>query len=92
MMIWALDLQLIVSAAWGLGLLALLVAVALARRGRRRGGTLTAGIVGATYGWQSQDKRQALELIVEKQAEARRPEYADGNLPDLESPTPRKDS
>jgi hypothetical protein len=80
----------IIPIVWGAGLIILLVAVALARRGRRRGGSLTAGVIGATYEWQSEDKRKALELIVEKKAEARRPEYPDGNLPDLESP--KKDS
>ena len=33
-----------------------------------------------------EDKRKALEIIVEERAEARDPEDADGNLPDLEEP------
>jgi hypothetical protein len=51
------------------------------RRPRRRHGP---GAIGATYGWLNEDKQRAIELIVEDQAEARRPEYPDGNLPDLE--------
>ena len=34
----------------------------------------------------NEDKRNALEIIVEQRAEARDPEDADGNLPDLENP------
>jgi hypothetical protein len=34
----------------------------------------------------NQDKRRAIEIIVEQRAEARDPEDADGNLPELEDP------
>ena len=34
----------------------------------------------------NEDKRRAIEIIVEGRAEARDPEDADGNLPDLEHP------
>jgi hypothetical protein len=73
-------------AMWGGGLLVLVLIVALKRRARRHGGAMRAGVVGAMYEWQNQDKQRALDLIVEGRAEERRPEYPDGNLPDLESP------
>ena len=41
---------------------------------------------GATYDWLNEDKRKALEIIVEEKAAARDPEDKDGNLPDLEEP------
>ena len=34
----------------------------------------------------NEDKRKAIEIIVEEKAEATDPETADGNLPELESP------
>jgi hypothetical protein len=34
----------------------------------------------------NEDKRKAIEIIVEERAEERDPETADGNLPELESP------
>lgn len=45
-----------------------------------------AGAYGAVYDLLNEDKRRAIELIVEHKAEARDPEDADGNLPDLENP------
>ena len=42
------------------------------------------GASGAIYDLLNQDKRNAIELIVEEKAGARDPEDADGNLPDLE--------
>lgn len=78
----------------GLIWLAALVVVgivwAAARRGRRRGGTLTGAVAGTMYDWQNEEKQKALEIIVEGRAEARDPESADGNLPDLESPEKRR--
>ena len=46
------------------------------------------GASGTIYDWLNQEKRNAIEIIVEEKAEARDPEDKDGNLPDLE--TPRK--
>lgn len=43
------------------------------------------GAVGAIYEWQNQDKQKAIDVIVEGKAAQRRPEYPDGNLPELES-------
>jgi len=58
------------------------------RRGapRRPSSMPGAGAYGSIYDLLNQDKRNAIELIVEEKAEARDPEDADGNLPELETP------
>jgi hypothetical protein len=56
-------------------------------RPRRRGPG--AGAAGAVYELLNEDRRRALEIIVEERAEATDPEHRDGNLPDLEYPTGR---
>jgi hypothetical protein len=48
------------------------------------------GAVGVFYDMLNQDKRNAVEIIVEEKAGARDPEDADGNLPDLEDPARRR--
>lgn len=48
-----------------------------------------AGTVGTIYDLLNEEKRKAVEIIVEQRAEARDPESVDGNLPDLESPERR---
>jgi hypothetical protein len=53
---------------------------------RRRGGGPGPGTSGAVYDMLNEDKRKAIEIIVEEKAEERDPETADGNLPELESP------
>jgi hypothetical protein len=58
----------------------------LAWRLFRRRGTPGPGAIGAVYDLLIQDRREAVELIVEDQAEATEPETVDGNLPDLETP------
>jgi hypothetical protein len=63
----------------------LLVAVLFTRQRRRRH-RISAGGAGTVYDWLNEDKRNAIEIIVEERAEARDPEDRDGNLPDLESP------
>ena len=68
----------------------LVLIVVLSRRARRHGGAYRAGVVGAMYEWQNQDKQKALEVIVEGKAAETRPEYPDGDLPQLESPKRRK--
>ena len=58
-------------------------------RGGRRGrifGDPGPGAAGAIYDMLNEDKRKAIEIIVEEKAEATDPETADGNLPELESP------
>jgi hypothetical protein len=64
-----------------------LVFVATRRRSQRRRGGVGSAAVGAVYGFLNEEKRNAVELIVEGRAEARDPEHADGTLPDLESPS-----
>jgi len=76
--------QLVALVVWAGGALVVVLAVLLKRRARRHGGAMRAGIVGALYDWQNRDKQKALDLIVEGRAEERRPEYPDGNLPELE--------
>jgi hypothetical protein len=65
-----------------------LVALVQARRKRRRGRWRGpgAGATGAIYDMLIEDKRKAIEIILEEKAEERDPESADGNLPELESP------
>jgi hypothetical protein len=75
------------SVVW-LAVLVLFVA-AIVKARRRRGrllGRPGPGTAGAIYDMLNQDKRNAIEIIVEERAEERDPETADGNLPDLESP------
>jgi hypothetical protein len=55
-------------------------------RQRRRRIRVGAGAAGAIYGMLNEDKRHAVEIVVEERAGARDPEDRDGNLPDLEAP------
>ena len=63
----------------------LLVIVIFARQRRRRG-RLGAGAAGSVYDMLNEDKRKAVEIVVEERAGARDPEDRDGNLPELEDP------
>jgi hypothetical protein len=45
------------------------------------------GAVGTVYDLLNEDKRKALEIIVEQRAEERDPERAAGNLPELVDPS-----
>jgi len=74
MVIWLAVFVLIVGVFWRL---------------RRRRGSIGPGATGAVHDMLNEDKRKAIELIVEERAEARDPEDADGNLPDLERPQKR---
>jgi len=47
------------------------------------------GTMGTIYDMLNEDKRKAVEIIVEQKAAETRPEYPDGNLPDLEQPRGR---
>jgi hypothetical protein len=68
----------------GLLIFALIAAVAIRRVFTRRGrSSIGSAAAGSVYDWMNKDKREALEIVVEERAEARDPENADGNLPDL---------
>ena len=54
------------------------------RRGQR--GRVGAAAAGSIYDMLNEDKRKAVEIVVEERAGARDPEDRDGNLPDLEAP------
>jgi hypothetical protein len=81
----------VAATVWLLTAVLLILAVTQARRARRRTGRRPGGVgsaaVGAVYGFLNEEKRNAVELIVEERAEARDPEHKDGNLPDLEDPS-----
>jgi hypothetical protein len=77
-----------VSIAW-LAFFILFFAAVVSVRRRRRGGGPGPGTSGAVYDMLNEDKRKAIEIIVEEKAEERDPETADGNLPELESPRRR---
>ena len=74
---------LIAEAVGGLVLLLLLIR-AVRRRGLR--GHIGPAAIGSVYELLNEDKRNAIEIIVEQRAEETDPETADGNLPDLEKP------
>ena len=68
-------------------IVALGVIVVFIWRGRSRSPRrLGSASVGTVYDMLNEDKRNAVEIIVEGRAEARDPEDAEGNLPDLEQP------
>lgn len=65
---------------WGAVLLVfLIVAIAALRKKSRRRGP-GAGAYGTVYDLLNEDKRNAIEMIVEERAEARDPEDAEGDL------------
>ena len=70
---------------WLVTVALLVLAYRRTRAQRRRGGVGSAA-AGSVYGWLNEDKRNAVEIIVEQRAEARDPEDRDGNLPDLVHP------
>jgi hypothetical protein len=80
-----MDAAQLADLVWAGVALVIVAAILITRRARRHGGALRAGVVGAMYEWQTKDKQRALDVIVEGRAEARRPEYPDGNLPELGS-------
>jgi hypothetical protein len=68
-----------------------LFVLAVMKARRKRSGRVYFGepgpsATGAIYDMLNEDKRRAIEIIVEERAEERDPETADGNLPELESP------
>ena len=73
------------AAIWAITIILLIFAVTKIRRQRRRGGVGTAA-AGTVYGLLNEDKRNAVEIIIEERAAAHDPEDRDGNLPDLDNP------
>ena len=68
----------------GLIVFALIVVIILRRVVTRRGRSrLGPAAVGSVYDMLNKDQREAVELVIEERAEARDPEDAEGNLPDL---------
>ena len=65
---------------------ALVVFIVSRRTTQRRRGGLGSAAVGTVYDMLNEDKRNAVETIVEERAGARDPEDRDGNLPDLDKP------
>ena len=84
----------VAGGVWAVVILAFVVAIVAStfskgRQGRGGSGPGPAA-AGAVYDLLNQDKRNAIELIVEDRAAARDPEDADGNLPDLQDPKRRR--
>jgi len=77
------------AAIWLIAVVLLFLAVRKARRTRGRLGVGSAG-AGVIYDMLNEDKRRAIEIIVEEKAEARDPEDKDGDLPQLEDPRRRR--
>jgi hypothetical protein len=77
------NISAIVAIMWLVVIGAYVILFSRQRRRRRRVG---AGAGGMMYDMLNEDKRKALEIIVEQRAEHRDPEDRDGNLPELEDP------
>jgi len=73
------------AAIWLVAIVLVVIAWRKARA-QRRGGGVGTGAVGIVYDMLNEDKRHAVEIILEERAEARDPEDKDGNLPDLAQP------
>jgi hypothetical protein len=65
---------------------AILLVAIVAWRSRGRRLSAGPGAVGTIHDLLNQEKRNAIEIIVEEKAAYRDPEDRDGNLPDLEDP------
>ena len=72
---------------WIVALAAILAAL---RQLGTRGSRVGPGAAGAIYEMLNEDKRKAIEIVVEQRTGEADPERPEGNLPDLETPgTPR---
>ena len=76
----------ITAVVWLVAVIVVILLFSVQRKGRRQVG---AGASGSVYDMLNEDKRNAVEIIVEERAGARDPEDRDGNLPELEDPTRR---
>jgi hypothetical protein len=80
----------VAAVVWAVILLVIVAVIVASASGKPRqpGGVSGPGpaAAGAIYDLLNQDKRNAVEIIVEEKAAARDPEDADGNLPDLQDP------
>ena len=75
-----------------LWVVAIVAVIVLFARQRRRRGHIGSAAAGSVYDMLNEDKRNAVEIVVEERAGARDPEDREGNLPDLENPTaPRRE-
>jgi len=83
-----MDPSLVFSLVYGGAVVVFLLLIVLSRRARRH--AFRAGVVGAMYEWQNKDKQKARDVIVEGKAAETRPEYPDGDLPQLESPKAKR--
>jgi hypothetical protein len=81
-----MDLSHVAGALIWLAAIALLAVAVRRTRRQRRSGSVGSGAAGIVYDMLNEDKRKAIEIIVEQRAEARDPEDRDGNLPDLAAP------
>ena len=61
----------------------LVITIVWKRRKQTHRGGIGSAAVGSIYDMLNEDKRNAVEIIVEGRAGARDPEDRDGNLPDL---------
>ena len=76
------------NAPFFIGVIWFVLFVLLFVRLRRRRSHIGSGAAGTVYDMLNEDKRKAVEIVVEERAGARDPEDRDGNLPDLEQPKP----
>lgn len=67
----------------GLVIVAVIILLTVQLRRGRGGSGPGPAAMGAVYDMINEDRRKAIEIIVEERAEARDPEDKDGNLPDL---------
>jgi hypothetical protein len=77
------------AAIWLVAVVFLIIAFRKTRRGRGRFNVGPGG-AGVVYDMLNEDKRRAVEIIVEERAEAQDPEDKDGDLPQLEDPRRRR--
>jgi hypothetical protein len=83
-----MDQSVVAAIVW---LIVMVAMAAIFGRQRGRRGRVGAGATGAVYDMLNEDRRKAIEIIVEERAGARDPEHRDGNLPELEKPRDSRD-